>query len=365
MLQAHLVDEAHSGRGEFANPVGAVAAVGHAHGHPQRASRYVVVGVRHLDGDGVGLDRHGLYLGFARLNRHGVGMLAFGIPVAAPYDAKGQYQDDPGHLLVHGVEQQLVSIGKQDAATRQEHGPGYVVADPEDAKRQPQDVPEHAVVEVEGLGVNGLARQQLHRVGEVVPAAGDVHPGGRACNRACILDVDHGVHVVASRYARLELGFKGVVAAYLERARDVGRLAVELGGETYEHGAGAAYVEEGAPWFAHRPRPVFGQVELAGHGGKVVHLGGFRTPFHVVPLDGTHAQERFLRAFAMRCRRLDVDHQAHGQRGCAAQTYQALFEALFAAFDQVVHYLIPSGNPSSPYAVTSFFMEMRPRGPFT
>ena len=145
-------------------------------------------------------------------------------------------------------------------------------------------------------------------VGEVIPAAGDVHPGGRAGNRARILDVDHGVHVMASRDARFELGFKGVVAADLERARDHGRFAIQLGGEPYEHRAGAAYVEEGAPRFANGPRPVFGQVEFAGHGGKIVDFGGLRTPFHVVPLDGTHAQEGFLGAFAVRGRRVDVKH---------------------------------------------------------
>ena len=160
--------------------------------------------------------------------------------------------------------------------------------------------------------------QQFDRVGEVVPAAGDVHPGGRAGNRACILDVDHGVHVVASRYARFELDFKGVVAADLERARDHGRFAVQLGGETHEHRAGAAYVEEGASRFAHRARPVFGQVEFAGHGGKVVHFGGLRTPFHVVPLDGPHAQERFLRAFAVCGRRGDVE--GAGQPGWLRRT---------------------------------------------
>ena len=335
VLQANLVDEPHPGRGEFANAVGGVAAVGDHHGHAQRPPRYVVVGVGHFDGDGVGFHRQRRYLGFTRLDGHGVGMLVFRVAVAAPYQAKGQNQYDPGNLLVHGVEQQFITVGQQYAAARQEHGPGNVVADPEDAQSHPQGVPEDAVAEVEGLGIDGLAGQQFDGVGEVIPAAGDVHPGGRAGNRACILDVDHGVHVMATRDARLELDFKGVVASDLERARDHGRLAVQLGGEAHEHRAGAAYVEEGAARFAHRPRPVLGQVEFAGHAGKVVDLGGLGTPFHVVPLDGPHAQEGFLRTLAVgRCGR-DVQHQGHGQGGHAVEPEHAQFDQVlcFHLFD--------------------------------
>ena len=203
-------------------------------------------------------------------------------------------------------------------------------------------MPEEAVAVVEGLGVDGLAGQQFDGVGEVIPAAGDVHPGGRAGNRTRILDVDHGVHVVTSRDARFELDFKGVVAADFERARDHGRFAVQFGGEAHEHRAGAANVEEGPSRFAHRARPVFGQVEFAGHGGKVVDFGGLGTPFHVVPLDGPHAQERFLGTFAVRGSRGDVKG-AERQGRHAVEADDAQFEQVFC-----VHYLIPSGKPSSP-----------------
>jgi hypothetical protein len=165
---------------------------------------------------------------------------------------------------------------------------------------------------------------------------------------------------MATGYACFEPDFEGVVASDLERPCDHGRLAVQLGGEAHEHGAGAAYVEEGAPRFANGPRPVFGQVEFAGHGGKIVHFGGLGTPFHVVPLDGAHAQEGFLGPFAVGLGRGDVKHEGHAQGGHAAQAGQA-------ALDEVVefHYLIPSGKPSSPNAVTSFFMVTRPRAPLT
>src|SRR6185437_4166753 len=164
-----------------------------------------------------------------------------------------------------------------------------------------------------------------------------------------ILDVDHGVHVVASGNARLEPDFKGVVAPNLHRSGDVGGLAIELGAKTHEHGAWAAYVEEGATRLAHRARPVFGQVEFAGHGGDIVDLGGLGAPFHVIPLDGAHAQERFLRALSMRRSRLDVKRQGQPQGGNTAKPGNALLEKILC-----VHYLIPSAKPSSPNAVTSF-----------
>jgi len=46
-------------------------------------------------------------------------------------------------------------------------------------------------------------------------------------------------------------------------------------------------------------------------------------------LERTPMEPAALRAFAVRCRRLDVKHQAHGQRGCAAQAYHALFDKVF------------------------------------
>ena len=242
----------------------------------------------------------------------------------------GRKQYDPGDFLVHRVQQQFVTIGQQYAAARQEHGPCNVVADPEDAQSQPQGVPEEAVAQVEGFGIDGLACQQFDGVGEVIPAAGDVHPGGGAGNRSRILDVQHGVHVMAARYARFEPDFEGVVAPNLERTCNHGRFAVELGGEPHEHGAGAAYVEEGAPRFANGARPVFGKVKFAGHGGQVVHLGGLRAPFHVVPLDGAHAQEGLLGPFAVGLGRGDVKHEGHAPgRPCRSRPVRLQLDEVF------------------------------------
>src|SRR6266850_3666537 len=174
-------------------------------------------------------------------------------------------------------------------------------------------MPEESGPQAYGLRIDGPSHQQFHRVRKIFIIASYSHVGTRPGNRAGPIDGQHRVDVVTTRYPAPHLDHVLVVPTELHRARGEHRYSVHFTAETREHRTRAAYVYELTIVLDDGPRPVFRYVDLARHYRFIVDCGILRTPPCVVPLGGTHPQERFLRALPVGGSGRGIEHQGEPQ----------------------------------------------------